>query len=450
MGPCFLAALSCLYPGCSPALAGEHDLGAGLALAHNSNITRTPTAPRTEWTETLFAGMGYVEHSADLDALLLAQVERRNFLRSTYQNDTAYFVNGAAVWNIVPRQLTWSAQDFAGESLLNLVAPETPATRTRTNSLSTGPEYAFLVNPVHTPVIGARFARYDIQGPGGNQRYSVYGRWLYRLSEPEKLSVNYEVTRANFTPPSLFPDFLRRDAFLRYERFFRLDSLIFEAGTTQIRRYDTEDTTNRRLTRVALLHTLTSESAVRLNISDQISDSASDLIIGVAAATSPTTPATPAESAAAVPLAGANLATGDVYRSQRAELVYVAQGRRIGYNLQGYTRRVDFFTLDQDYREAGGTLTVTWTQTDTVRVYAYADYFKRTFQSLDERDTYRTNALGMTFRLTSNLFFSAEARNTERHSILPPNVPPQDFADTRLMLSLGYSTGPLYNPVSRR
>src|SRR5439155_8913160 len=177
-----------------------------------------------------------------------------------------------------------------------------------------------------------------------------------------------------------------------------------------------------------------------------ISDTATDLIRGVARVTSTMTPATPFESAAAVPLTGSNVATGDVYRSQRGELIYVAQGRRIEYGLQAYTRRVDFVTLDEDYREAGGSLALTWIQTGSVRIYAYANYLKRTFPSLDERDTERTGTLGTTYRFTRTLSASVEGRLMERES----NIPLQSFLDRRVMLLLGYSTGPQYIATSRR
>ena len=440
---CCIAALSCTCPGWAPALAGEYDLGAGFLLAHDSNITRTAD-PRAEWTETWFAGVGYSERTADLTARLLAQVERRDFVRNTYQNDTAYFLNGAAVWTIAPQQLSWTVEDFAGESVLNLTAPDTPANRTRTNSLSTGPEFTFRVNPTNTPVIGARYGRYDIQGPGGNQRYTGYAHWLHQLSEPEKLSLNYEATHVDFTPPALLPNFLRQDTFLRYERLSSLNSLTLEGGTTHIQRYG-GDQTNGRLARASALHALTSESAVRLVLADQISDSATDLLRTVTGVTLTTTPTTPTEIATAEPLSGSNVATGDAYRSQRGEVTYIASGRA-GYTLQGYARRVDYATLDQDYREAGGGLALTWNQTDAVRIYASANYLKRIFPSLDERDTDRTGILGTNYRLTRSLAASVEVRLMERES----NVPLASFLDRRVMLLLGYSTGPQYGAASRR
>ncbi len=419
-------------------------MGAGFMLAHDSNITRT-TDPRAEWTETRVAGVGYAERTADLTARLLAQVEKRDFVRNTYQNDTAYFLNGVAVWAIAPQQLSWTVEDFATESLLNLTAPDTPANRTRANSLSTGPEFTFRVNPTNVPVIGARYGRYDVQGPGDNRRYMGYARWLHQLSEPEKLSLNYEATRVDFTPPALYPNFLRHDQFLRYERLSPPNSLIVEGGTTRVQRYGGEET-HGRLARVAVLHALTSESAVRLVLADQISDSATDLIRGVTSVTSPTTIATPSEAAAAAPVTGSNVTTGDVYRSQRGEVTYIAQSGRTGYTLQGYARRVDYATLDQDYREAGGGLALTWNQTDAVRIYASANYLKRIFPSLDERDTDRTGILGTNYRLTRSLAASVEVRLMERES----NVPLASFLDRRVMLLLGYSTGPQYSAASRR
>jgi hypothetical protein len=184
---------------------------------------------------------------------------------------------------------------------------------------------------------------------------------------------------------------------------------------------------------------------VRLVLADQISDSATDLLGTVTGATLTTTPTTPTELTTAAPLSGSNVATGDAYRSQRGEVTYIASGRA-GYTLQGYARRVDYATLDQDYREAGGGLALTWNQTDAVRIYASANYLKRIFPSLDERDTDRTGILGTNYRLTRSLAASVEVRLMERES----NVPLASFLDRRVMLLLGYSTGPQYSAASRR
>jgi hypothetical protein len=444
---------------CAPVLAGQVDYGTGLALGHDSNITRSPTDPRAEWTQSLFGGVGYAERTADLRAELLAQVERRNYVRNTYKDDTIYFLHGLAVWAIVPQQLSWTVEDVATEGLLSLTVPDTPTNRVNTNSLSTGPQLTFRANPTNTPILGARYGRYDIEGPGDNQRYSGYAGWSSKFSELDTLSLNYVATRVNFKPPSLYTDFLRQDQFLRYERVSLPNSLvvegrvsppppnslIVEVGTTRIQRNGGQETRG-RLARVAALYALSSGSAVRLLLSDQISDSATDLIRGLPyAANTAMMPVIPAEAVAAVPLGGSNVATTDIYRSQRGELTYVMRSGHIEFSLQGYTRRVDYVTLDQDYSEAGGGLTLTWIQSRTLRIYAAANYAKRTFPSLDERDTDRSSYLGVIYRLTPSLFVSAEGQRIERES----NVPLQNFLDTRVLLLLGYSTGSLYTPSRR-
>ena len=413
----------------------------GIALDHDSNITRT-TDPHPDWTQSLFGGIGYEERSADLTARLLAQVQRRNFVHNTYPDDTIYFLNGVAVWTIAPQRLSWIVEDYANQSPLSLTAPNTPSNLVMTNSLSTGPELTFGVNPANMPVIGARYGRYDIEGSGDNQRYTGYARWPYQLSSLDKASLNYIATRIDFTPPATYPNFRRQDVFLRYERLSALGSLVVDGGTTYYQPYGGEGTKG-GLGRVTALYTLTSESAVRLVLADQISDSATDLIRNVASVTATTVPVFPLEAAAAVPLSGSIVATGDVYRSQRAELTYVTRDGRIESGLQAYTRRVDYLTLNQqDYHEDGARLTLAWVQSSAVRIYADAYYLKRTFPSLDERDSGRIGALGVTYRLTPTLLVSAEAGRIERES----NIPLQNFVDRRVLLLLGYSTGPLYSP----
>ena len=70
-------------PGRAPVLAGQYDAGLGLSLTHNSNITLSSVSPRAEWTEQLFGGIAYEESSTELYARVVAQVEKRRFLRNT-------------------------------------------------------------------------------------------------------------------------------------------------------------------------------------------------------------------------------------------------------------------------------------------------------------------------------------------------------------------------------
>jgi len=441
-GTCCIAILCWAGAGGVPAFAGEVDLGVGFALTHESNITKT-SDPRADRTEQLFAGLAYEERSAELYARLVAQVERRHFTRDTFPDDSGYFFDGTAVWTISPRQFIWSFEDVFQEVNLSLSSPDTPVNRTRTNSLSTGPEFTFNVNPANTPVVGARYGRYDVQlGGGDNERYTLYARWLHLLSAPTTLSLNLVGSRIYFAPPALYTDLSREDLFFRYEFVSPFNRQTLDAGTSRVKQYGGQGLDGRLFRYTAEL-ALTSESALRAFLADQFSDTYSDTVVAFSI---PTLPGIQGEATAA-PLAVANIAAlGDVYRSQRGELAYTNRVDPFGFTLQGYVRRVDFASVPQDYDEKGGRFSVSWLFSDEAQPFAFAQYMSRHFLLSGEQDTERRIGAGVSYRLSRSLTLAAEAGQEERQS----NVPLQSYVNRRAMLLLGYSTGPLYSARSRR
>ena len=440
-GTC-IAILCWVGAGGAPALA-DYDVGLGFSLTHESNITKTPD-PRADRTEQLFAGLAYEERSAELYARLVAQVERRHFTYDTFPDDTGFFFNGTAVWTISPRQFTWSFEDVFEEVNLNLSSPDTPVNRTRTNSLSTGPEFTFNVNPANTPVVGARYGRYDVQlGGGDNERYTLYARWLHLLSAPTTLSLNFVGSRIYFVPPAPFyTDLSRGDLFFRYEFVSPFNRQTVDAGTTRVRQYGGQGL-NGRLFRYSAEVALTSESAFRVFLADQFSDTYSDTVVSFSI---PTLPGIQGEATAA-PLAAASVAAGgDVYRSRRGELAYASRFESFGYILQGYVRSVDYQSLPQDYDEKGGRLSLSWLFSVEAQPYAFAQYMRRTFEISREQDTELRTGVGVAYRLSRSLTLTAEVGQEERQS----NVPGVAYVDRRGMLLLGYSTGPLYSARPRR
>ncbi len=441
-GTCCIAILCWAGAGGEPALAGEVDLGVGLALTHESNITKT-SDPRADRTEQLFAGLAYEERNPELYARLVAQVETRHFTNNTFPDDTGYFFDGTAVWTISPRQFTWSFEDVFQEVNLSLSSPDTPGNRTRTNSLSTGPEFTFSVDPTNTPLIGARYGRYDVQfGPGDNERNTIYARWLHLLSTPTTLSLNVIASRIYFAPPALYTDLSREDLFFRYELVSPFDRQTLDAGTSRVKQYGGQGF-NGRLFRYTAQLALTSESALSVFLADQFSDTYSDTVVAFSI---PTLPGIQHEATAAPLAVASTAALGDVYRSQRGELAYANRFEPFGFTLQGYVRSVDYATLDQDYHEKGGRFSLSWLVSVEAQPYAFARYIGRTFPSSGEQDTYRGIGVGLSYRLSRSLTLTAEAGQEERQS----NVPGAAYVDQRGMLLLGYSTGPLYAARSRR
>jgi hypothetical protein len=429
----------------------------GYALTRESSVTRgliTPkcaTPPCPEWTEQLFGGLAFSENSTELNARLLAQVERRHFVRNVYPDDTAFFLDGSAVWTISPRFFTWTVQDIYQELNTSLTDPATPATLQKTNSLSTGPELTFRVNPTDTPVIGARYGRFRVQGaggsvqsPGDSERYTIYAQWLHQMSAATTLSPNVVATRIHFDPappPPLPTDLSRQDLFLRYDFVQTNVRQTVDAGTTRMVQYGGQEV-NGRLLRYTGQWIRTLESALRIVFADQISDTYSDTIQDLSI---PTLPSIRGE-AAATPLTVTNFAIPDIYHSRRSELVYSDRTDYVSYSLQGHVRRVDYENLPEDYSERGGRLSLSYLLSIDSQVYAYTQYVKRVFSSFDEQDADRDTAVGAIYKLGRTLSLRLEAGRLDRHS----SVPQQSFVDRRAMMVLGYSTGPLFSPQSRR
>jgi hypothetical protein len=426
----------------TPSHAGQSDFGVGLSLARSSNITRVETNPQSDWTQAVMAGLSYRESTIDVNARVLAQVERRRYSRHTFSDDTAEFLDGAAVWLVLPRRLTWNIEDTFRQTLLNVAAPDTPTNRAKTNSLSTGPDFTFSLGSTTSAMVGGRYGRFDIENSiNDNRRYTAYVRGLHALSAQTKLSLNYEAARVHFEPGALFPQTLMADLFGRYENRSSTNNTTIDVGTSRVTRYGDPTLEGNRLARVTMWEVLSSQSTFGLSLADQISDTYTDLIKGV---TSSTAPADTSVIAAAPQ--GADVANSSLYHSKRGGLVYVNNGGYFGYTLQASRRRVDFVNPGQaDYQEAGGAFQ--WNlDSGATRFILSAAYMKRTFESLEREDKERTYGASANYRLSPNVTIIVEGGRIDRQS----TVSFSNFRDDRVMLLLGYRSGPLYEVKSRR
>lgn len=420
----------------APVLAAEFAYGAGYSLTYDSNIARVPNNALNEWTQSLIGGLAFQERSVDLNARVSAEVEWRDYIFNRYSDGEAYFVNGAAVWTILPQQFSWTVEDVSRQVLVDVTAPDTPANRANSNALSTGPDFTFRLNPTNSAAIGARYGRFDIAGPGDNVRYSAYARLLRRVSEPTTVSLNYEPSRVYFDEPALYTKVSREDLFVRYDTRFALNSVTIDLGASRITRDGAEDLSG-PLARLLVAYQLTSSSALRASLAEEYSETSSDLLKGVTSTTAPTDAARRGTTDAV---------TNDIYYSKSGDLTYTNQDGIFGYNLRGYARRVDYQQLLQDYDERGGRFGFTWFVSGETQIRVHTEYLKRIFRDFDQTDTESTASVGVTYRLTRNVNVSLDGARIERASTAPTN----NFVDWRAVLLLGYSTGPLYAVQSRQ
>jgi hypothetical protein len=441
----------------APIPAAQVDYGVGLSLTYEDNIDRTETNHRAEVTESVMGGIFFREENSDLNARVLAQLEHRHFVRATFSDDTTAYVDGAALWTISPRRLTWLLEDTFREVQLNLTTPDTPSNRAKSNSLNTGPDLILAVDSANSVSLGGRYGRFDIQNSlNDNVRYGGFLRGIHALSQQSRVSLNYEATRVNFLPEATpFPRILQQNFYGRYEALYAGgNGTTVDLGKTHITRYG-GDNLDGHLARAAFLRGLTPQMSIRAGYSDEISDTYSDLIRGV------TLSGVPLDPGVAVIQAG-GLATTDLYHSTRGELAFLNQGPHFQYTLLGYGRKVDFQTLGEDYHEIGGRIGVNWIYSGTTRFNAYADYSKRAYQTLAidgtqiqgdplptpplRVDSDRNYIATADYKLNRNLTITLSGNFAQRDS----NAPGVSFVDRRVMLLLAFSSSQQLEMKSRR
>ena len=412
-------------------------MGGGYSLTHDSNITRSPNGP-PEWTSALFAGVAYEEHTVDLNAQFLAQMEFRNYLRNVYQDDHSGYINGAAIWTISPQLFSWTVEENFRQVRVNLTQPDVPTNRTEVSAFSTGPNFTIRFDSTNAADIGGRYDRFDIRGPGDNQRASGYGRLIHRVSEYTTVSANYEAARIDFEDTVTYPRVLRMDGFARFEMRRLPHEVTLDIGTSRVIRYGSDELRG-RLGRLTFARQLTPESRFQGSFISQYSDTFTDSLRGIA------NPMIPGETAI-VP--GSDVITGDPYYLRRGELGFLSEtpGAVFGYSLRGYAKSVDYLTQPLDFHEWGAWLDLAWRPSVAARFYISGRYSKRTFLESPEIDTDSFPAAGVTYALNRAITVTFEASRQSHTSTIPLS----DYVDWRGMLLLGYSTGPLYSPVSRR
>jgi hypothetical protein len=448
----------------APIHAGQSDFGVGLGLTYDSNIGRSETNPQREWIQALIGGFAYQENTIDVTARVLAQVEKRHYYRDTNVDDTGGIFDGSMVWNIRPRQLAWTVEDVFQEILVDITAPNTPSNLTKANALNTGPDFTLLLGSTNKAVIGGRYGRIDIKNSNRDtQRYTAYVRGLHMLSPQTTVSLNYEAGRVYFEPGAqTFEKLGREDLFGRFENRSALNSTAIDLGASRVAQSGSANcdlkptvTPNPpqcnagpnpqgvRLARVALSQVLSAQSTLRASLSDQISDTYTDLIAVLGGSALPTDGRAPAPI---MTNTSASFVSGDSYRSRFGSLAYVNNSGHFVYTLQAYERHVDFLTLDQDFNERAAGFVWSWLYSGGVSFNASAAYTKRHFDGIDREDTDRIFGAGMVFRLNRNVTITMQGSRIKQQSTEALS----SYTDNRVVLLLGYSSGPTYQVQSRR
>ena len=425
-----------------PLWAGEHAYGLGYTAVHSDNITRGSSNERSDWIHSLLAGYAYQEHTIDLVAHVLAQATYSHYQKNSFGDETLFDLNSSAVWTISPQRFLWTLEDSYQQGLVDSTGVDTPANRTNVNVLSTGPDVYLRLTPVHTLAFGARAGDvYTGRANADNKRFSGTAAWLYQSSSITTLSLNYQTLDVRYENSTLNSDFTSEDVFFRTDFHPSRSQYILDLGATHIN-FDRGDDVSGTLARLSWIRQSTPESSFGASVSKEFSNTGANVLAANAAAipASGTTGGTGAMSRQA------SIITGDVYTTKGGNIFYSHRGSQFGVNFQAEKRKLDFETTPQDRKETTTRLQVSYFFMGTTTATLLTEYARAEYINIGLRNTDRNTEIRIDHHLNRTVSLGLEGSHHDRTSTDSLS----SYVDNRILLTVLYSSGPLFAPLLRR
>lgn len=424
------------------ASAARGAYGFGYISEYTTNIERVsevgPTQPTDEWINTLVAGASYTENTADFAANVVGQVELRDYAKNSFSEDIFGTLAASALWTLSPQRFTWTLENAFRMVTLDPTVASTPRNVAGANAFETGPDAYFRLGPRNTFSLGARYGNVYVGDTElDDNRYSGVARWLWQLSSRTVWSLNAEHINVDYKNDELNESFRRNDLYLRLQIRQARSEFILDGGRSRI---DRETELDGSLARLELRRQLTSESTFGLSAASGYQDAGAELLDIL---TGPTEPA-----GVIAPLMGTDVITDDIYYRRQADVYYERVGTRLAGTLRLITRELDFETLPEDRNETGGSLELQYRYSATLGATLFGEHLNVEYLQVNPRREDRDSHYGLrlAYLVARNLSLGLEGRRIERASTSEAS----EFVDKRVLLTLLYSTAPLYSPLSRR
>lgn len=418
--------------------ADSYGYGVGYFGEHSDNIRRSPTEPQSEWAGSIIAGAAYIADGPVIDAHLLAQAEYRNYIKNIYRDSPDYYADTSLVWHIVPQRLQWYLADRYSQVTQDVTLPATPDNRVNANILSTGPDFFMHFGQANTLELGLRFgsARYD-EGDLDNERYGASARWQYATSANTTHSLNYETEQIRYANDTANENLRKQDAFMRLDSHYDNNNFQLDLGATRLKRARTGETSG-TLLRLKSMRQLTSISSVGLTLAGEYLDAGNVML-----ATNGSVDSASGGSTAPGTTGGI---TNDFFYTKRIEGYYQRNDDHHGLDARAYFRDINYDFSLQDRRESGGRIEATHILNNLLTAAAYGSHIRVKYLNDSRNDRENEAGIRFLYRIDKRYTTTLEARRTWRYS----TDAFQEYADNRVLVSLSYSSGPLFSPRKER
>lgn len=412
----------------SPVAALQADYGAGYSAVVSDNITRSHDG-ESEWVNIGRGVFSLRELSDELDARLFSQLELRQYMSSTFDDDLLVALDGAATWTVLPRRLSFVVQDIYTQASIDPRAAFTPSNAQDTNAFSMGPNFFADFSPVDRLEAGARYQYLYYEASADSSRYTGFARLLRALSPITTVSLNYEPMQVDYRGDTVSSsDYTRHDAYVGLRTTLFDFGFSVDGGQTLIEREGSEDVDG-TLARVGLARRINLTTSMDLVASRMFSDAGTDLL-NVSPAVDGPFP---------VPVSPFEFAESGIYRGDNFDWTF--RHRRL-YEVD----RLNVFWRELEYETApflsrrlkGGSIDVGYDFSATLTGSVFGDYAETEYLNAPRTDEDIGVGARAIYRIRRALFLTAEGRWSQRDSTLAS----QNYDELRGIVTVMYQTNP--------
>ncbi|MBW8852249.1 MAG: outer membrane beta-barrel protein [Xanthomonadales bacterium] len=424
---CLALALCALRPGA--ALALRIDYVADLTVERNDNLLLTEHDPLA--LTLLRPGLGFAaRHDGPaLQLQLDGRIEQRRYRDRRFDDRIDGDADGRLTWIAIPERLRFEAVEDLSSQPVDTLAPDAPGNRQRVDVTSFGPTLQFGRSDDWHGDVGARWvrSRAEVTEVFNADRLDLALRAERRLGPTSRLAFHLETQRVDFLDDAAAQDYRRTQVFSRWTRTLSRFDLVLDAGVSRLHdlrpRAGGADGRSDPLLRATFGWRPDDRQRLRLRLSSQFSDVASDRLSAVSADTGlPDTVPTGDIVVDATPYLERRLETEYVRHTERWHIAVVPHANRIRYEGND--------TFDRDSR--GGVLDLAWRMRPTVTLGTNANLDRSDYRRIDRVDETRRLRLWARWQRSRHWSVQVQFERWQRRSTVPGQDADQDTVGVTL------------------
>jgi len=213
----------------------QFSLSAGLEYEYTDNIYLSPSNAKSENILHGILNLNYKKASANTNALITINADRRNYQNKTLANQTVLSSDILLNTVLSKRRLFWDLENKYDKVQIQQNLPDLPDNQENANYLTTGPRLIIFQNDKSTLNAGLRYENFYTEKTNTDYSgYTVNASYLRNVTRTTALGFNVIHNDRKFDDKSLNADYGRTDITMRLSKRMKLSELEVDVGKTQL------------------------------------------------------------------------------------------------------------------------------------------------------------------------------------------------------------------------